>query len=114
MPCFLSTMHEIPFISEESFNKGRELEKRLTDASSDIGIIFASVLPLPAPRGVSTWFTVVVGVSRNRTQEMVIPVVEMLFAKEKKDGSYFSIEVIRGTTGAAAHKAVPGPAASPS
>ncbi len=95
------------FVSEESFARGLKLETMLTNAPKSLGILFASVTPSPVSGGKCYRFSIVVGISRAKLRETVLPIIETMLVKEKEDGSYFAVEVVRGTSGVWTHEVVP-------
>lgn len=101
----LSVLMEIPYVSVEMHGKAREMEDVLHRLPAQLGVIFASVEAVPAPKGSVNVFNVVLGISRRLDVSVGTKLVEDAFRSHFKsimDSTDFNlnVRVHRGVSGA--------------
>lgn len=96
-------MMDVEYVDEYSMAKAIEWESRFLRLPREAGIIFVGVTPKPALLGISREFSVVLGVTRETSQDAAIGILKnFILVNELKDPKLtITVSVYRGSPGAA-------------
>ena len=89
-------MEEIPFVKPEEAALARDMEKRLLEVRDDAGISFVGVSVRPTKQGEPPVFYLWVGISRETSEDLIPPLVDVVFQKELQEGVKIQVESHRG------------------
>lgn len=92
-------MDEIPYVSPDAHETARKMELKFTGLAPDAGVIFISVVAVPAPGGRSKQFEVRLGLSRQYEISTGLALIRKILESEIESGLELSASVYRGVPG---------------
>ena len=84
------------YVSQESFQLARTMEQKIASLPSASGILFVGITPEPVENGISSTYTVRVGMSRLFETGAVHAIVSQILTPEISVGVDLRIEVYKG------------------
>lgn len=93
-------MSEIAYVSEEALRLAEEWERRFSTLPADAGILFVSIKPRSARRGLVHVFDVFFGFTKTFNEELAGPLGRSMLA-DQLPLYEFNFQGFRGITGAA-------------
>lgn len=92
---------EVPYVNSVSAAMSQEFEVRFVRLPTAAGVIFVSVRPEPSLTGVSSIFTIFLGLNRGLTEETGQALVHSVLQQELADDSLvFRLAIVLGSVGA--------------
>lgn len=89
-------MQEVPFVKKEEAAFAREMERRLLEVREDAGILFVGVSVRPTKSSEDPVYHVWIGCKRDMREDLMGPVVDLLFRDEIAAGVQIEVEAHRG------------------
>lgn len=94
---------DVKYVDEYSMAKALEWESRFQRLPREAGIFFVSAAPQPALMGISTEFTLVLGIAREITEDAALGILRnFVLVNELKDPKLtITVHIYRGSPGVA-------------